>query len=189
MKCLRFDNKGEYTSLKFRRYREENGIKYYYTMKITTQQSGVVERMNRILTEKVRSLRLQASLPKSFWGDALIFTYFFVNRFSHRSLNRRLLEAVWSEKKMELGHLKVFDSPAYALVEEAEQSKLDPKSQKMIFIGYPTGVKGYLVWNSYFQKCVISRDVIFDEKNILKKLRSTDGAGKIVQGSSEQHSQ
>ena len=87
---------------------------------------------------------------------------------------------------MELGHLKVVDCPAYTLVEEAEQSKLDPKSQKIIFIEYPAGVKGYLLWNSYFQKCVISRDVIFDEKSILKKLRSTDGADKIVQGSSGQ---
>ena len=46
---------------------------------------------------------------------------------------------------MELSHLKVFDCPAYALVEEAEQSKLDLKSQKMTFIEYPIGVKGYLL--------------------------------------------
>ena len=35
VKCLRSDNGGEYTSLEFRRYYEENGIKRYYTVKMT----------------------------------------------------------------------------------------------------------------------------------------------------------
>ena len=51
--------------------------------------------------------------------------------------------------------------------------------------GYPTGVKGYLLWDPHFQKFVISKNVIFDEKSILRKLESMDGVGKIVQDSSE----
>ena len=39
----------------------------------------------------------------------------------------------------------------------------------MIFIRYPQGVKGYLLWDSQAQKSVISRDVIFDEKSILRR--------------------
>ena len=104
--------------------------------------------MNQTLTEKAWSLRLQTSLPKFFWDDALIFSYFFVNRFSHYKLNGGIPEEVWSGKKVELGHLKVFGCTAYAHVEATERSKLDPKSQKMTFIGYPQGVKGYLLWNS-----------------------------------------
>ena len=33
VKCLRSDNGGEYTSLEFRKYCEENGIKHQYTVK------------------------------------------------------------------------------------------------------------------------------------------------------------
>ena len=70
---------------------------------------------------------------------------------------------------MELGHLKVFGCIAYAHVEATKRSKLDSKSQKMTFIGYPQGVKGYLLWNLEAQNAIISRDVIFDEKSILKR--------------------
>ena len=49
---------------------------------------------------------------------------------------------------MELGYLKVFGCTAYAHVKANKRSKLDLKSQKMTFIGYPKGVKGYLLWNS-----------------------------------------
>ena len=73
VKCLRSDNGGEYTSREFKNYYEKNDIKHHYTEKQMSQQNGVAERMNRTLIKKVRSLRLQASLPKSFWGDALIF--------------------------------------------------------------------------------------------------------------------
>ena len=84
--------------------------------------------MNQTLTEKAMSLRLQASLSKSFWKDALTYAYFLVNRSSHRKLNKRLPMAIWREKKVKLGHLKVFGYPTYTLVKEADRSKLDPKS-------------------------------------------------------------
>ena len=59
----------------------------------------------------------------------------------------------------------------------------------MIFIGYPIDVKGYLLWDPHSQKCVISKNMIFDEKSILRKSKSVDGAGKTAQDSSKQHSQ
>ena len=71
-----------------------------------------------------------------------------MNRSPHYKLNGGILEEIWSRKKVELGHLKVFGCTAYAHVEAIERSKLDPKSQKMTFIRYPQEVKGYLLWDS-----------------------------------------
>ena len=58
MKYLRLENGEEYTSLEFRRYCKKNGIKYYYTVKMTPQQNGIMDRMNQILIKKAQSLRL-----------------------------------------------------------------------------------------------------------------------------------
>ena len=63
-------------------------------VRMTPQQNGVMERMNWTLTEKAWRIRLQTSLPKSFWGDALIFSYFLMNRFPYYKLNGGILEEV-----------------------------------------------------------------------------------------------
>ena len=71
-------------------------------------------------------------------------------------------------------------------IKATEGNKLDPKSQKMTFIGYAQGVKMYILWDSQAQRLVISRDVIFDEKSILERPRSSDGAGELKMDSGAQ---
>ena len=73
-------------------------------------------------------MRLQTSLSKSFWGDAIIFSYFFVNRSPHHKLNGGIPEKVWSGKKVEPDHLRIFSCSSYAHVEATERNKLIPKS-------------------------------------------------------------
>ena len=86
LKCLRSDNGEEYTSKEFQIFCEEYGIKRYFSVR-GTQQNGVVERMNRILMEKVRCMRLQARLFKVFWIDTVDAACYLVNRSPHTKLD------------------------------------------------------------------------------------------------------
>ena len=67
-----------------------------------------------------------------------------------------------------MGHLRVFGSMAYVYIDTSEQSKLDDRSKKMVFIGYLHGVKGYRLWDPLEKKATISRDMVFDENLVLK---------------------
>ena len=80
----------------------------------------------------------------------ITFSYFSINRSLNLKLNGGIPKEIWSGKKVEHGHMKIFGCPANALMEATKRSKLDPKSQKMIFIRIPYGVNGYLLWDPHF---------------------------------------
>ena len=40
----------------------------------------MAERMNRILNERARSMRLHAGIPKTFWADAVSTAAYLINR-------------------------------------------------------------------------------------------------------------
>ena len=65
------DNGAEYTAKKIKDYCRELRIKQEFIVPETPQQNGVAERFNRTLVEMVRSLLIQAKLPKRYWVRAL----------------------------------------------------------------------------------------------------------------------
>ena len=99
--------------------------------------------MNKTLLEKMRCMKLQAGLSKSFWIDTVDAACYLINQSPHTRLEGEILEEKWSGKKVELGHLRVFGCTAYMHIAAGEQSKLDARSKKMIFQGYLWRVKRY----------------------------------------------
>lgn len=114
--------------------------------------------MNRTLNERARSMRLHARLPKIFWVEATSTTTYLINRSSIISLELKLPEEVWSGKRVNLSHLKVFGCVSYLPIVAANMSKLDAKSEK----GYGGADMGYKFWDDQNRKILRSRNVIFD---------------------------
>lgn len=104
------------------------------TCTYTPQQNGVAERMNRSIMEKVRCLLNESA--------AAIASYL-INRSPASAIDHNIPEELWLNRKPGYKHLRRFGAVAYV---HLDQGKLKPRALKGIFIGYPTGTKGYKVW-------------------------------------------
>ena len=113
VKCLRLDNGGEYIDGGFNEYYAAHGIRMEKTIPGTPQQNEVVERMNRTLNERARSMRLHARLPKTFWADVVSTIAYLINRGPSVPMEFRITKEVWSGKEVKFSHLKVFGCVSY----------------------------------------------------------------------------
>ena len=92
------------------------GIERQNTTPYTPQHNGVVERMNRTLMEKARSMLSSAGIGQEFWVEAVETTCYLVNWSSKLALIDKNPQEVWTSKKPSIKHLKVFGCDAYVHV-------------------------------------------------------------------------
>ena len=71
LKAIRSDQGTEWKSNEALEWSLEKGIEWQTTVGYNSRQNGRVERMNRSLGEKMRTLLMQRSLPKRFWPHAI----------------------------------------------------------------------------------------------------------------------
>ena len=132
----------------------------------TPQCNGVSEHHNRTLLDMVRSMMSLTDLPLSFWGYALETAAFTLNRVPSKTVETTSYE-LWFGKKPKFPFLKVWDCDAY--VKKFQIDKLEPKSEKCVFIGYPTANVGYTFYHRSEGKIFIAENGSFLEKEFLSK--------------------
>ena len=128
-------------------YYDEKDIKMKRTVPENPQQNGVAERINRTLNEWARSMRLHVGLSQMFWDEAVNTAVHLINRGPSTPLKFKLLEEVWSDKKVDLSYLKVFGCVYYLHIDSSARSKLDAKSKKCYFVSYGDSEFGYCLWD------------------------------------------
>ena len=125
------------------------------------------------MLDMVQSMMSLAELPKSFWGYALETAVYVLNRVPSKSVDITPYE-IWYNKKPILSHMKVWGCPAY--VKRIVSDKLDAKSDKCLFVGYPKETIGYYFYHTLEKKVFVSKHAIFLEKEFLLK---EDSGSKI----------
>ena len=93
-------------------------------MSKTAQQNGLIERMNRTLTERVIAMLSHAKLPNQFWAEALMTTVYVLNLSPCVPLEGDIPQKVWSGKEVSYKHLKVFGCRAFMHVPRDERSMM-----------------------------------------------------------------
>ena len=168
VRCLRTNNGLKFCNIAFDEFCKQQGIERHRMCAYTPQQNGVAERMNRTVMEKVRCLLNESGLEERFWAEAVATAVYIINRTPSSANDYNIPEEVWLGKAPGYRHLRRFGCIMYVHI---DQGNLKPRALKGVFIGYPTGVKGYRVWLLEDRKCVISRNAVFREALVYKDIQ------------------
>nr|GFB00291.1 hypothetical protein [Tanacetum cinerariifolium] len=131
-------------------YYEEVGISHETSVARSPQQNGVVERRKRTLIEAARTMLIYAQAPLFLWAEAVATACFTQNRSIIR-----------------LRHGKT----PYELL----YSKLQPKADIGIFIGYAPTKKAFCIYNRCTRRIVETIHVDFDKLTAMASEQSSSG--------------
>lgn len=162
---IRCDNAREYVSGKFKEVADEFGVTIDPCPPYTPHLNGVAERINRTLFEKARALLYDSKLPKNCWSYAVQTAAYIHNRIPSASTNDCIPYELKYSEKPDLNQIKLFGCDAYIRIPDAHRKKLDPKSKRMIFVGFSN--MGYRVMDPVTRRVTVSRNVRFNENKVV----------------------
>ena len=116
--------------------------------------------------ESARSMMAHANVPDKYWAEAVACAAYLRNRTPTAALqgSKTPLE-MWSGRKPDIRHLKVFGCMAYAHIPDSQRRKLDRKAVKLRFVGYSIQSKGYRLIDEQTSMVYTRRDVVFNEQD------------------------
>ena len=128
-------------------------------------------------------------LPMHLWVEAARTMVYVQNRTPPRVLENKTPEKVFSGKKLEVSHLKLFSCSMYIHIPKEKRTKLDPSEKKGILGVYSENSKDYIIHFPGYKKIDISRDVTFDEdttytnpeRDLLKNLKKQKNPEFMIQ--------
>jgi hypothetical protein len=94
----------------------------------------------------------EKNLPNYFWAEVVVIAVYIMNRTPIATVHGMTPEEKFTCKKPDVSHLRMFGCIAYVHVLDEKKSKLDPKADKCIFIGYSLEQKRYRCFNPSTRK-------------------------------------
>ncbi|GJZ34990.1 ribonuclease H-like domain-containing protein [Tanacetum coccineum] len=161
IKALQCDYGGEYDNTRFHDLFRQNGIQFRVSCLRTSQQNGKSKLMLRTINNLIRTLLLKAHIPPSYWAEALNMAAHLLNILPSTAINNEIPFTKLFNQTPTYDHLGVFGCLCYPHVDVTH--KLQPRSTRCIFLGYPANHLGYRCLDMSTNKIIILRHVHFDE--------------------------
>ncbi|GKA35359.1 retrotransposon protein, putative, ty1-copia subclass [Tanacetum coccineum] len=115
------------------------------------------------------SMMSQTTLPKSFWDYALETAARILNMVPTKKVEKTPYE-VWHGQAPKLSYLKVWGCEALVKQDTlTKPDKLEPRSIKCIFIGYPKETIGYSFYYPPENKVLVARNAEFLENSLINQ--------------------
>jgi hypothetical protein len=150
-------------SKKFDNFLRECGIQRQTSAPYTPQQNVVPKQTNRTIMECVRNMIRAQGLDLEFWAEVVNTTIYIKNRCPTNIFDSKTPQEAWTNIKLDVSHLKIFDCKTIAHIRHEKRSKLESKSIPCVFLGYYEGNKSYHSMCVETKRIIKSQDVMFLE--------------------------
>ena len=114
-----------------------------------------------------RALHFQVRLLFKFWGDCVLTAIHIINKIPTPNLSNKSPYDLLFSKIPSYDHLRVFGCLCLFSTLHRNRNKFDARAKPCIFLGYPSGINGYKLYDLTSKTHVISRDVYFHESIFL----------------------
>ena len=104
----------------------------------------MAERKNKHIAKVARALFNEKEMSEYYWAEATHAAVYIKKRTHSGAIHGMTPGEKFIEKKIELSHPKVVGCLAYVHIPDELRSKMDPKAEKCVFIGYSLEQKGYV---------------------------------------------
>ena len=105
-----------------------------------------------------------SSLPIPFWGYSLKTVVYILNVVPSKLIQKTPLE-LWNGHKPSLRHFRIWGCPTHVL--KGKTRKLEPRTEVCMFVGYPKGTRGGLLYSPSDKKVFVSKNVTFLEDDYM----------------------
>lgn len=145
IKYLRMDNALEFRSHAFEDYCTATGITLTYSVPYEHSQNGLAEAFIKKIQLVTRPLLLQAQLPSSMWGHAVLHATSLL-KLRPTLLNVQTPAELQSGRIPDVSHIKVFGCQVWVPVAEPKRKTIGAHREEGIYIGFDSpAIIRYLV--------------------------------------------
>jgi hypothetical protein len=129
----------------------------------TSVQNGKAERIIRSVSNVIRTLLIQAFLPRRYWAEGLHTATHPLNRLSTTAIHVVCPHLALFGSAPSYEHLRVFGCTCYPNTTATAPHKFSPRSTRCVFLVCSADHKGYRCLDLSTNRLIVSRHVVFDE--------------------------
>nr|GEU84215.1 putative ribonuclease H-like domain-containing protein [Tanacetum cinerariifolium] len=163
------ESMGEFKNKEMSELCTKKGIKREFNNARTPQQNRVAEKRNRTLIEAARTMLADATLPVTFWAEAVNTACYVQNRVLVNKFQNKTSYELFNSRIPVIGFLRPFGCHVMILNTLDHLGKFDAKGDEGYFVGYSMSSKAFRIFNKRTKKVEENLHVDFLENKLIKK--------------------